>query len=59
MREQRERSQKAQNELQEARFFAKTCAEKIADLEQNVQQITETLAQLEQAWRNSRDELAD
>ena len=56
LREQRERSQKAQHELQEARFFAKTCAEKIADLEQNVQQSTATLAQLEEALTHSHNE---
>ncbi|MDD5180831.1 MAG: chromosome segregation protein SMC [Gallionellaceae bacterium] len=58
LREQRERSQKAQHELQEARFFAKTCAEKIADLEHNLKQIGLTLAQLEQTLAQSRDELA-
>ncbi len=58
LREQRERSQKAQHELQEARFFAKTCTEKIADLEHNLKQIGLTLTQLEQTLAQSRDELA-
>ncbi len=58
LREQRERSQKAQHELQEARFFAKTCADKIADLEHNLKQIGLTLAQLEQTLAQNRDELA-
>lgn len=58
LREQRERSQKAQHELQEARFFAKTCAEKIADLEHNLKQIGLTLAQLEQTLAHSREELS-
>ena len=58
LREQRERSQKAQHELQEARYFAKTCAEKIADLEHNLKQIGLTLAQLEQTLAQNRDELA-
>ncbi len=58
LREQRERSQKAQHELQEARFFAKTCAEKIGDLEHNLKQIGLTLAQLEQTLAHSRDELS-
>ncbi len=58
LREQRERSQKAQHELQEARFFAKTCTEKIADLEHNLKQIGLTQAQLEQTLAQSRDELA-
>jgi chromosome segregation protein len=48
LREQRGRAQQAQHALQEARFFAKTCAEKIADLQQNTLQITEALAQFEQ-----------
>ena len=55
---QRERSQKAVHELQEARFFAKTCTEKITDLEHNLKQISLTLDQLEQTLAQSRDELA-
>ncbi len=58
LRQQRERSQKAQHELQEARFFAKTCTEKIADLEHNLKQIGLTLEQLEQTLAQSRDDLA-
>ena len=58
LRQQRERSHKAQHELQEARFFAKTCAEKITDLEHNLKQIGEMLAQLEQALVRNRTELA-
>ena len=57
LREQRERSQKTQHELQEARFYAKTCSEKIADLEHNLKQIGLTLAQLEETLAHSRDEL--
>jgi chromosome segregation protein len=57
LREQRERSQKAQHELQEARFFAKTCTDKIADLEHNLKQIGLTLAQLEQTLSHSSNEL--
>ncbi len=59
LRQQRERSQKAQHELQEARFFAKTCAEKLADLEHNLKQTGLTLAQLEQTLVQSRDELGN
>ena len=59
LRQQRERSQKAQHELQEARFYAKTCTEKIADLERSLKQIGLTLAQLEQTLAQSRDELAN
>ncbi|MBI4936894.1 MAG: chromosome segregation protein SMC [Nitrosomonadales bacterium] len=58
LREQRERSQKAQHELQEARYFAKTCADKITDLDRNLKQIGLTLAQLEQTQAVCRDELA-
>ncbi len=47
LREQRNRAQQAQHALQEARFFAKTCTEKIADLQQNTEQIAESLAQFE------------
>lgn len=47
LREQRNRAQQAQHTLQEARFFAKTCVEKIADLQQNTEQIAESLAQSE------------
>ncbi len=59
LREQRDRVQKAQHELQEARFFAKTCAEKLADLEQNLKQQGETLTQQEEALAHSRNELAN
>ncbi|MBI1175119.1 MAG: chromosome segregation protein SMC [Sideroxydans sp.] len=58
LREQRERSHKAQHELQEARFFAKTCAEKIADLEHNLRQIQATQLELEQNLVQNREELA-
>jgi chromosome segregation protein len=47
LREQRSRAQQAQHALQEARFFAKTCVEKIADLQHNTEQIAESLAQFE------------
>jgi chromosome segregation protein len=58
LREQRERSNKAHHDLQEARFFAKTCTEKIADLEHNLKQTGESLAQLEQSLVQNREELA-
>ncbi len=58
LRQQRERMQRAQQELQEARFFAKTCTEKITDLTQNLQQLGMMLAQLEQTLLNSKNELA-
>ena len=57
LRQQRERSQKTQHELQEARFFAKTCTEKIADLKHNFKHIGLTLAQLEQTLVQNHAEL--
>ncbi len=57
LRQQRERSQKTQHELQEARFFVKTCTEKIADLKHNISQIGLTLAQLEQTLIQNHAEL--
>jgi chromosome segregation protein len=48
LREQRGKAQQAQHALQEARFFAKTCIEKITDLQHNMQQIADALAQSEQ-----------
>ncbi len=58
LRLHRERVQKAQHELQEARFFAKTCAEKIIDLERNLQHGNVTLAQLDETLLHARTELA-
>ncbi len=57
LREQRERSQKAQHQLQEARFFNKTCTDKIADLEHNFKQIELALTQLEECSVRSHAEL--
>ena len=59
LREQRERSQKAQHELQEARFFAKTCIDKIGDLDHNIKQSIATLNQQEVALAHTRHELAN
>ena len=59
LREQRERSQKSQHELQEARFFAKTCADKIGDLDHNIKHSVSTLTQLELALVHTRHELAN
>ena len=58
LREQRERAQQAQHALQEARFFAKTCTEKIADLQHNIQQLGEALAQFEQNLIQLRADLS-
>ena len=57
LREQRERSQKLQHELQEARFLVKTCTEKIVDLKHSITQIGLTLAQLEKMLTQSHAEL--
>jgi chromosome segregation protein len=59
LREQRERTQKAQHELQEARFFAKTCVDKISDLDHNIKQSVTTLTQLEMALAHIRHEQAN
>jgi len=58
LREQRGRAQQAQHALQEAHFFAKTCTEKIADLQHNVQQLTEALTQFEQNLVQLRADLS-
>jgi len=58
LREQRGLAQHAQHALQEANFFAKTCVEKIADLQHNTQQATETLAQLQQNLLQLGEDLA-
>ena len=58
LRQQREHMQKAQHDLQEARFFAKTCAEKISDLARNLQHGNVSLSQLEESLLNARTELA-
>ncbi len=59
LREQRERSQKSQHELQEARFFAKTCADKISDLDHNIKHSISTLTQSELALVHTRHELTN
>lgn len=58
LREQRGRAQQAQHALQEAHFFAKTCTEKIADLQHNIRQITDALVQFEQNLIQLRAELS-
>lgn len=57
LRAVRERAQHAQHELQEARFFAQTCADKLADLVQNIRQQTATLQQQSEALAHSQQEL--
>ena len=59
LRQQREQMQKAQHELQEARFFAKTCVEKITDLDRNLQHASVTMAQLDETLLHARTELAE
>ena len=58
LREQHSRAQQTQHTLQEARFFAKTCAEKIADLQHNTQQINDALTQFEQNLIQLRADLS-
>ena len=58
VREQRSRAQHAQHALQEAHFFAKTCTEKISDLQHNVQQISDALVQFEQNLTQLRADLS-
>jgi chromosome segregation protein len=58
LREQRSRAQHAQHALQEARFFVKTCTEKITDLQHNTEQITEALAQFEHNLMQLHTELS-
>jgi chromosome segregation protein len=58
LREQRGRVQQTQHALQEARFFAKSCQEKIADLQHGIQQAATTLSQLELNLVGLDDELS-
>ena len=58
LREQRSRAQQAQHAVQEARFFAKTCTEKITDLQHSTEQITAALAQFEQNLTQLRADLS-
>ncbi len=58
LREQRGRAQQAQHALQEAHFFAKTCTEKIADLQHSIRQLAEALAQFEQNLIQLRADLS-
>lgn len=57
LREVRERAQQAQRELQEAHFFAKTCAEKLADLGTNIEQNAASLQVQEAMFASNRQEL--
>ncbi|MFA6016005.1 MAG: chromosome segregation protein SMC [Gallionellaceae bacterium] len=59
LREQREKAQRAQHELQESRFYSKTCVDKIGDLDHNIKHNLETLTQQELALAHTRRELAN
>lgn len=59
LREQREKAQRAQHELQESRFYSKTCSDKIGDLDHNIKHNLETLTQQELALAHTRRELAN
>jgi chromosome segregation protein len=58
LRQQRARAQQAQQFLQEARFYAKTCADKIGDLEQESRRVALSLAQIEHDINLLREEQA-
>jgi chromosome segregation protein len=58
LRQQRARAQQAQQALQEARFYVKTCADKLADVAQERHRIEVSLAQIEHDIGLFRDELA-
>jgi len=59
LRDVRDRAQHAQHELQEARFFAKTCVDKLSDIEQNMQHNSMTLGQLEESLIQNQSEQAN
>ena len=58
LREQRTRAEQAQHALHEARFFSRTCKDKIADLNATIQRIADALAHAEQSVETLRVELA-
>ncbi len=58
LRQQRARAQQTQQDLQEAGFYAKTCADKIADLEQESHRVAVSLAQIEHDIALLREEQA-
>lgn len=43
LREQREAARLAQHNLQEANFYSRTCSDKVADLQRNIEQMTAAL----------------
>ncbi|MFA6972259.1 MAG: chromosome segregation protein SMC [Gallionella sp.] len=59
LREQRERAQQVQHARHEAHFFSRTCQDKIADLQVNIQTVMEVLMQSEQNLQQLRMELSD
>lgn len=59
LREQRARAQEAQHALHEAHFFSRTCVDKIADLNANIQRIAEALMLAEQGMVQLRAELSE
>jgi chromosome segregation protein len=58
LRDVRDRAQGAQHELQEARFFAKTCIDKLSDIDQNVQNNRASLTHLEESLLQNQSEQA-
>jgi chromosome segregation protein len=59
LREQRTRSQQAEREAQEIRFYAKTCVDKLADQQQEAHRLTVSLAQIEHDVELFRAEAAN
>ncbi len=59
LREQRARAEQAQHALHEARFFSRTCKDKIADLNATIQRIADALAHAEQNVETLRVELSE
>ncbi|MDX8378601.1 MAG: chromosome segregation protein SMC [Gallionella sp.] len=65
LREHRERTRQRQHDLQEANFFSRTCVDKVADFQVNIQLIVDALShsklamtQLQTALSGSKDEQA-
>ncbi|MDD5613135.1 MAG: chromosome segregation protein SMC, partial [Gallionella sp.] len=57
-REQRGRVQQAQHALQETRFYSRTCTEKIADLQRNIEQLAASYEQAEQNLAALQEDMA-
>lgn len=58
LREHRERTRQMQHDLQEANFFSRTCADKITDLQVNIQLIVDALSHSTLAMTQLQTELS-